>query len=132
MHGANQLASTSLLEGLVWGWRAGEDVARPEPVAVAAASQVAPPEQVPEPAPELAWRRLKRIMWERAGIFRSGEGLVQGLEELAALEREHGGSDLDGPLLVARTILESALADTRSRGSHYWLDVKPDSRRRNV
>lgn len=132
LHGANRLASTSLLEGLAWGWRAGEDAARPDPVAVADASQAARLEQVPVPALELARRRLKRIMWERAGIFRSGKGLIRGLEELAALEQEHGGSDLGGPLLVARTILESALADTQSRGSHYRLDARPDGRRRIV
>ncbi len=131
LHGANRLASTSLLEGLVWGWRAGED-AGPEPVAVADANQAAPPEQVLVRAPELAWRHLRGIMWERAGIVRSGEGLVRGLEELAALKREYGRSDLGGPLLVARMILESALADTQSRGSHYRLDARPERRRRIV
>ena len=119
LHGANRLASTSLLEGLVWGWRAGEDAARPGPVE---AGDIRGPERIPESAPDEAWRRLRHIMWERAGLVRSGEGLTFGLEELAVLERRHGGSELGGPLLVARKVMEGALSDTRSRGCHYRLD----------
>jgi len=131
LHGANRLASTSLLEGLVWGWRAGEDAAHPGPVAVGEACR-AGQQQVPEHAPERAWRHLRSIMWEQAGIVRTGEGLVRGLEKLAALERQHGGSDLSGPLLVARTLLENALVDTRSRGSHYRLDARLEVGRKIV
>lgn len=124
LHGANRLASTSLLEGLVWGWRAGEDAARPGPVT---AGDVHGPERVPESAPDGAWRNLRRIMWERSGLVRSGEGLALGLEELASLERRHGGSELGGPLLVARKIMEGALGDTSSRGCHYRQDTEERS-----
>lgn len=129
LHGANRLASTSLLEGLVFGWRAGEDAARPAPVENGHAHE---PPALPEPAPEEAWRCLRKLMWERAGIVRSGEGLSRGLKEVTDLEREHGKTGLSGPLLVARTLLEGALADTRSRGCHYRPDVLPEGERRIV
>lgn len=128
LHGANRLASTSLLEGLVFGRRAGEDAARP-PGSLGAAHVDDPP-RAPKRAPEAAWRRLRRILWERAGIARSAEGLRLGLEELSELETEHGEGELRGPLLVARTLLEGALADARSRGCHHRIDTAKIDRRR--
>lgn len=121
LHGANRLASTSLLEGLLWGWRAGEDAARPGPV-----PEVPAPEKLPAPgpAPEQAWKTLRGVMWERAGLVRSAAGLSRGLEEISRLEKEHGGTEINGPLLVARTVLRGALADGRSRGCHYRVDVE--------
>ena len=121
LHGANRLASTSLLEGLVWGWRSGEDAARPGPVA---AGDIRGPGRTPESPPGEAWRRLRHIMWERAGLMRSGADLARGLEELAALEHRYGDSELGGPLLVARKVMESALSDTGSRGCHYRRDAE--------
>ncbi len=120
LHGANRLASTSLLGGLLWGWRAGEDAARPGPALAAPALERFP---APGPAPEEAWGALRSIMWERAGVVRSADGLARGLEEISRLEREHGASELGGPLLVARTVLRGALADSRSRGCHYRQDT---------
>jgi L-aspartate oxidase len=127
LHGANRLASTSLLEGLVFGRRAGEDAARcsgPRGVI-----RLGGWPQVPQRAPEGAWCRLRRILWERAGIVRGAEGLRRGLGELLELEAGYGDSELRGPLLVARTLLEDALADTRSRGCHYRVDTEPEGRR---
>nr|MBA2441590.1 L-aspartate oxidase [Rubrobacter sp.] len=123
LHGANRLASTSLLEGLVWGWRSGGDAARtarplPSPPAD-------PPDLFREPAPEAAWGRLRSIMWQRAGLVRTGESLREGLAELSALERSFGDTRLRGPLLVARTVLRGALLDGKSRGCHYRRDAEP-------
>ncbi len=121
LHGFNRLASTSLLEGLVFGWRAGEDAARP---ATVVAPRSAAPPAGPEGAPEEAWRRLRTIMWEKAGLVRTAGGLREGLRELDVLEQEFGGTTLNGALTVARTVLEGALADKRSRGCHYRLDAQ--------
>jgi L-aspartate oxidase len=121
LHGFNRLASTSLLEGLVFGWRAGEDAARP---ATVVAPHSAPPLADHEDAPEEAWRRLRTIMWEKAGLVRTAGGLGEGLRELDVLEQEFGGTTLNGALTVARTVLEGALADKRSRGCHYRLDAQ--------
>jgi L-aspartate oxidase len=123
LHGFNRLASTSLLEGLVFGWRAGQDAARPVGVV---APRSAPPPMGPENAPDEAWGRLRTIMWEKAGLVRIASGLREGLRELEVLEQEFGGTTLNGALAVARTVLEGALADRRSRGCHYRLDAEEE------
>jgi L-aspartate oxidase len=122
LHGSNRLASASLLEGLVFGWRAGEDAARPAPVT---ALRTAEPSRVlPEDAPEEAWRRLRGVMWEKAGLVRTADSLREGLREVGDLEEEFGGTALGRALIVARTVLEGALADRQSRGCHYRLDAE--------
>ena len=123
LHGYNRLASTSLLEGLVFGWRAGEDAARPAPVV---ALNSAEPPTVLEDAPEEAWRRLRAVMWEKTGLVRSASGLREGLAEVGILEKEFGETVLGRALAVARTVLEGALADRRSRGCHYRLDAEEE------
>ena len=122
LHGANRLASTSLLEGLVFGWRAGNDAARPSPVPDVAHAQQPP--HPPADAPDEARRGLRRVMWERAGLVRDAEGLRIGLAEVKGLADKHGGTSLAGPLGVARTVLEEALADRESRGCHYRSDAR--------
>jgi L-aspartate oxidase len=124
LHGSNRLASTSLLEGLVFGWRAGKDAARP--AAIPERGPAEPPEAIPEAPPEEAWRRLRGIMWERAGLVRTADGLMEGLAQIGALEDELGSTALGRMLLVARTVFEGALDDRRSRGCHYRLDAKEE------
>lgn len=127
LHGANRLASTSLLEGLVWGWRSGEDAARPGPAATGTLTPVGggtAPGAAPREAPQEAWDRMRDTMWEHAGLVRTGPGLERGLRELAALESECGGTDLAAPISVARAIVGGALADSRSLGCHYRADGK--------
>ncbi len=125
LHGSNRLASTSLLEGLVFGWRAGADAARPTTVPERLPERPSPG-AIPESAPEDAWRCLRRIMWEKAGLVRTAEGLIEGLAEIGVLEEDFRGTDLGRLLPVARVVLEGALADRRSRGCHYRLDVQEE------
>ena len=122
LHGSNRLASTSLLEGLVFGWRAGEDADRPTPVMTLRSAKL--PTAPLEEAPEEAWRWLRGVMWEKAGLVRTADGLAEGLAEIGVLEEEFGGTALGRALPVARTVLEGALADHRSRGCHYRLDTE--------
>jgi L-aspartate oxidase len=124
LHGANRLASTSLLEGLVWGWRSGEDAAQPGPAPVEKSRPAGGGRSLPEPAPEPAWDRLRDTMWERAGLTRTGPRLERGLRELSALWGEFGGTELAAPLSVARAIVEGALEDRCSLGCHYRADVR--------
>jgi L-aspartate oxidase len=120
LHGANRLASTSLLEGLVWGWRSGEDAARTE----SSAAELPPSPGPLSPASQEAWRKLRALMWDHAGLIRTAEGLAEGLGKLRGMEREYADTELSGPLLVARRIMEAALADGRSRGCHYRRDAE--------
>lgn len=124
LHGANRLASTSLLEGLVWGWRSGEDAAQPGPAPAEKSRPAGGGRSLPEPAPEPAWDRLRDTMWERAGLTRTGPRLERGLRELSALWGEFGGTELAAPLSVARAIVEGALEDRCSLGCHYRADVR--------
>lgn len=125
LHGANRLASTSLLEGLVWGWRSGEDASRPGPAAegtLTSAGGEASSGTALREAPQEAWDRMRDTMWEHAGLVRTGPGLRRGLRELAALESECGGKDLAAPISVARAIVGGALWDRRNLGCHYRAD----------
>lgn len=125
LHGANRLASTSLLEGLLWGWRSGEDAAGPGP-APAGALRPAGIESPPEPAPQRAWDRLRDTMWKSAGLVRTEPALERGLGELSVLAEEYGGTELAAPLAVASAIVEGALADRRSLGCHYRADARAE------
>ncbi len=102
VHGANRLASNSLLECLVFGARAADSSATEPP-----ASECAP-RAFPEPCPEEpVTAELREQMWRDAGLIRDAAGL----ERL-----------LGAPRLVARLVARSALARTESRGGHFRAD----------
>jgi L-aspartate oxidase len=101
VHGANRLASNSMLECLVFGRRAAFASAS-EPVL--APGLEASPRPAP-PAPVTA--ELRKAMWRDAGLVRDGSGL----ERLA-----------DVPHPVARLVARSALARAESRGGHFRVD----------
>lgn len=99
VHGANRLASNSLLECLVFGRRAGLSAVE-EPAS--SPSRLAPA----SPAEEVT-ASVRTQVWEHAGLVRDAAGLEQ----------------LRGsPSLVARLLAESALARTESRGGHFRVD----------
>jgi L-aspartate oxidase len=131
VHGANRLASNSLLEALVFGARAARSVAsavsrgprpaRGEPVEAL---------RVPEAegcGPQAA--RLRQVMWEKVGLVRSGEGLRDALDEIDALEAElpEGPSETRNLMTVGRLVARAALARPESRGGHFRAD-HPDAR----
>ncbi len=113
-HGANRLASNSLLEAAVFGARAGR--------AAALAADPATPPLPASPAPDLpdaALQSLRRAMSLGAGVVRDGAGLRRLLAEIAALEAAHGPAL---PLIAARLVAEGALARRESRGAHFRAD----------
>jgi L-aspartate oxidase len=121
VHGANRLASNSLLEGLVYGARAGEAM-RHAPVA---ARRVAAHKKLPRKALDVA--RLRSLMWEGAGVVRSGEKLRGALDEITTaamaddrLDRTHG--EARNLLQCAELIVRSSIAREESRGAHYRID----------
>ena len=129
VHGANRLASNSLLEGLVFGGRAGAKMrelsARPLP------SVDGPPSREATPLPAHAAFNLRRLAWRHAGIERSGAGLREGLDELRKLEPHfrHGlvrnsrqGFEADNLYAVISLIARCALAREESRGAHFRSD----------
>jgi L-aspartate oxidase len=116
VHGANRLASNSLLEAAVFGARAGR----------AAAAEADPgSDPLPaSPAPELpdsALQRLRITMSDEAGVVRSAAGLHRVLGLIDALEREHGRAL---PLVAARLVVAPALDRRESRGGHWRSDYR--------
>ena len=114
VHGANRLASNSLLEAAVFGLRAGQAArAECEPKTPGLPSE--PPAELP---PE-ALPALRRSMSLNAGVERTAEGLQRLLGEIDALAARHGEALV---LTAARLVAEAALARRESRGGHWRLD----------
>ncbi|UWZ86719.1 L-aspartate oxidase [Occallatibacter riparius] len=136
VHGANRLASNSLLEGLVFGARAAKamladgppSVGSPEPGA--ARTAMAPED---EELVSVVVQKLQRQMWSYAGLLRAEETLRLGLEGQGECEQvverllQEGKQsralfEARAVSSVAKTILRSALARTESRGAHFRSD----------
>jgi len=138
VHGANRLASTSLLEGLLWGWRAGQAAAaeihkikdRPLP-------QVRPwqPEHEPVDSALIAqdWMVVRHTMWNYVGLLRSEKRLHRAGRILSELQVEiedfYRRGTMSDELLGLRNGVQTALAIQRaasenrvSRGTHYRED----------
>jgi L-aspartate oxidase len=143
VHGANRLASNSLLEGLVFGARSGQAMMQDAPVTkrskMTLPGSPAPrpgekpasptPHKAEKPSPgALALKSIRDIMWTKVGILRSGKELAEALRQLALLElpktdkpgrAEHELRNLHA---LATLIARSGLAREESRGSHYRSD----------
>ncbi|HEX8087959.1 MAG TPA: L-aspartate oxidase [Blastocatellia bacterium] len=124
VHGANRLASNSLLEGLVFGARAGEIAAKEAPCEIMSA---APRDW--DYGAEADWRiddgtraEVKRIMWDGVGIVRDEQGLcdsIRALEEVAARPLNTRSWNF---VTLARLVADAARARLESRGAHYRID----------
>ena len=141
VHGANRLASNSLLEGLVFGARAAEAMAAdPAPIAVAAAA----PDLSPSPAaleaktdPAVLVATLRQRAWESLGLERDGAGLSGLLHELrtmaeqvSAHPRGRAAAEARNLVAVAESMATGALFREESRGGHFRNDFpKPDDAR---
>ena len=141
LHGANRLASNSLLEALVCAHRAARQVLAHPPVSVATSI----PPWYPGPATdpdELVvvshnWEEIRRLMWDYVGIVRTNKRLRRAAKRLANLREEiqeyYWDHVVTGDVLelrniatVAELIVTCALQRPESRGLHYNLDC-PDS-----
>jgi L-aspartate oxidase len=136
VHGANRLASNSLLEGLVFGARAAEAMLEDKspPVAADAFAEFhAALDRDEEAEVEVLIAGLQRSMWANAGLLREEPTLRQGIADLERMEgslarfREKGKEsrrffEAQALASVARSILLSALARTESRGAHFRED----------
>ena len=134
VHGANRLASNSLLECLVYGARAGTNAAvfaQNQPTGFSFSEREMPPTA---PIAIDTVDTIRETLWKNVGIERTGEGLQEtraALQEVAEIA-EHLGNveepctqstcEAANMLDVARCITEAALLRTESRGAHYRSD----------
>jgi L-aspartate oxidase len=139
VHGANRLASNSLLEGLVFGARAARSMLS-DSLPLAPASVVADAGPAPKHSTAKEQKRaaeliaaLQASMWTHAGLLREESSLRQGLAVLAACEADLAEiaasgrtsrrlAEAQSMCRVAHAILVSALARTESRGAHFRSD----------
>ncbi len=135
VHGANRLASNSLLEGLVFGARAAEAMLGAEQRAqgtgdrlqVTGRARRVPDDERRDFSQPL--RELQKTMWEKAGLLRDAEGLSAANEELRSMGSaipeeilDRQAIELGNLLTVGELIVRSALARKESRGAHYRND----------
>ncbi|HEY2050018.1 MAG TPA: L-aspartate oxidase [Caulobacteraceae bacterium] len=114
VHGANRLASNSLLEAAVFGARAGRAARDTTQVSARTVTPVAPPD-----LPESTLLDLRGRMSRDAGVVRDAVGLTRLLAWLSAAETICGPAL---PLIAARLVAEGALARRESRGAHFRAD----------
>jgi L-aspartate oxidase len=145
VHGANRLASNSLLEGLVFAARSGQAMMKDAPVKKkhggGLPGSIAP--KPGDPAEEKphnnakhsqaaallpALTKIREIMWRFVGILRSGKDLTSAVEQLQSLElpraekHDRPECELRNMHALALVMAKSALARHESRGSHYRSD----------
>ena len=129
VHGANRLASNSLLEGLVFGARAGKAARAATIIPDRTASFNAEASSVPDSVE--VKRVLRKVMWEKAGIIRCSKSLSQARKRLTSFRDITAGNymtrhelELKNMITVAGIITEAALNRKGSVGAHYRSDFK--------
>ena len=125
-HGANRLASNSLLEAVVFAARAADDIQErfPEPLIMRPVAIVDDGGTAPS---DKAIARLRQTMAHDVGVVRDRAGLVRALSIIAELEAENTSTRLRDMLVAAKCIAAAALVREESRGGHYRADFpEPD------
>jgi L-aspartate oxidase len=133
VHGANRLASNSLLEGLVFGARAAEAMREEKPLAPKAIQEVerqSGSDSQTGPDSDCIELRtgLQQSMWQNAGLLRDAPGLKKGQDDLHCLSTEIPSQstrailELRNLQTIGELIIQSALAREESRGAHFRND----------
>lgn len=143
LHGANRMASNSLLECLVYGWSASEDIRLHLPD-IPLVKNIPPwDESWVHDADEQVviqhnWHELRLLMWDYVGIVRTTKRLERALHRINTLQQEineyyanfrisNNLLELRNLVLVAELIVRCAMERKESRGLHYTLDYPRQS-----
>lgn len=139
VHGANRLASNSLLEAVVFSQRIVEKTrtgARAEALAASKVVEVhhsLSDRQVPQVIPAPSLSAVQQLQWDKVGIIRNKEGLTQAADILAAWQRllpppaDRPSCELNNLVLTGRLVTEAALFREESRGAHFRSDFPQSS-----
>lgn len=129
VHGANRLASNSLLEAVVFAARTAEALKAQGPGRPVEITALRPEPDEPDSAAKIA--ELRALMSRYLGVERTGEGIAHAIAELQEVRLGGGARMLDDMALVALLIATSAYARHESRGGHFRTDfplADPNSR----
>jgi len=119
VHGANRLASNSLLEAAVYGARVAHDIlVSALPASRVAASTAREGKTIPSPRE----RELRALMTSHVGVVRDGEQLADALGVIAEIERTADTASLRNFAVAALMIAAAAYARRESRGGHFRSD----------
>ncbi|MCB1519636.1 MAG: L-aspartate oxidase [Hyphomicrobiaceae bacterium] len=127
LHGANRLASNSLLEAVVFAARAAEDITRtvtdPATVFAAELRSIEGPAQIDQHLRQEAIAEIRDLMSAEVGVVRDRRGLQRALLRLVEInEAAAGDTQLANMILAARLVTAAALLRQESRGGHYRSD----------
>ncbi|MBI3569434.1 MAG: L-aspartate oxidase [Gemmatimonadetes bacterium] len=132
VHGANRLASNSLLEGLVFAERVARDmVAAPRLARVPRVETWSVPPLVDRGAAQVAADAIRGLMWDHAGIDRTAKGLRLCLERLNGIiaRLPEGATEERNLADTAHLIADAALLRKESRGGHFRSDFPREKRK---
>jgi len=139
VHGANRLASNSLLEAVVFSKRIIEKTGKGARTEAPATSKVVEvhhslsDRQVPQVVPVPSLSAMQQLQWDKVGIIRNKEGLTQAADILAAWQRllpqptDRPSCELSNLVLTGRLVTEAALLREESRGAHFRSDFPQNS-----
>jgi len=122
-HGANRLASNSLLEAVVFGARVARDVATALPPLPSRTVSDATPNDVSVRHDANAHQALRQTMSAKVGVIRDADTLSEALATIVSLARNNDGDpQLANMLTTAKLVTAAALARRESRGAHFRSD----------
>ena len=139
VHGANRLASNSLLEAVVFAQRIVEGTLKETPPETAASSlnddihSALSPRRIPKTAPPPSLSTLQALLWDKVGIMRNRKDLTEAADILAAWQKclpqpkDRPSYELANLVLTARLATEAALTREESRGAHFRSDFPQSS-----
>jgi L-aspartate oxidase len=126
VHGANRLASNSLLEAVVFATRVAEDISGMTSPSTFPQRASTEPRSSPDAA-SLSVRDLRTTMSRHVGVIRNRDGLATALERISCIEREAKSTSLRNMATAALLVAAAAFARHESRGAHERSDYpRPD------
>ena len=139
VHGANRLASNSMLEVVVFSKRIMEKTTKgakqeaPNAIRGTEVHHVLSQRQIQEPVPAPSLSALQKLHWDKVGVIRNRESLTQAADILAAWQKslppptDRPSCELHNLVLTGRLVTEAALLREESRGAHFRSDFPQSS-----